>query len=63
MMASAKARVSSQLIVRVRASFLVSLIILFPFIPAAPSRSGILAKHRLALLHKSSDPFDEVRRM
>src|SRR6266516_2663247 len=61
--ASARARGSSQLIVRVRASFPVSLIILFPSIPAAPCRSGTLAKRRFALFQESSDPFDEVRRM
>src|SRR6266853_159824 len=61
--ASARARGSSQLIVRVRVSFPVALIIPFPFILAAPSHSGTLTKGSFALLQERVDAFDKVRRM
>src|SRR5882672_8396253 len=61
--ASAKTRGSSQLIVRVRASFPVALIIPFPFILSAPSAACRPAEGSLALLQERGDTFDKVRRV
>src|ERR1700686_3143399 len=61
--ASARALGSSQLIVRVRVSFAVSLIIPFPFILSAPSAACRPTESSLALLQERGGAFDKVRRV
>jgi len=56
MMASAKARVSSQLIVRVRASFLVSLIIFFHLFPQPLPAQASLPNTALRFCIKAVTP-------